>query len=213
MEPLECDTLLFIATSEEEKQTQAIAKELGIELHKGKYDGVTFFNLGTVGFTRLVAVKMEMGSLEYYGSAANGFRFMTCTGATGIVQVGMAFGVNDEAQIVGDVLVSSSIVPYDKRHVQNAPPGSGKPYIVDYSDAVRKIASQSLLDMFSRGADAPEGGYRVFFGSILSGAARISSRTFRDELVRGVPGGNDEIIGREMEAVGLLSVSEPESPN
>ena len=49
--------------------------------------------------------------------------------------------------------------------------------------------------------------YRVHFGALLSGAARIRSRLFRDEVVRGVPSGEDPIIGGEMEGVGLLAAS------
>jgi adenosylhomocysteine nucleosidase len=42
---------------------------------------------------------------------------------------------------------------------------------------------------------------------MLSGAARIYSGRFRDELVQGVPGGEDPIVGGEMEGVGLLAAS------
>jgi adenosylhomocysteine nucleosidase len=47
---------------------------------------------------------------------------------------------------------------------------------------------------------------------MLSGGARIHSRHFRDELVSLIPAPGDEIIGGEMEGVGLLSVSPLEDP-
>jgi nucleoside phosphorylase len=40
------------------------------------------------------------------------------TGAQAIVQVGMAFGIDPERQKPGDVLVSTSLVPYDNRAVR-----------------------------------------------------------------------------------------------
>jgi len=43
---------------------------------------------------------------------------------------------------------------------------------------------------------------------MLSGAARIHSGFFRNELVRSVPPGEDLIIGGEMEGVGLRAASE-----
>jgi nucleoside phosphorylase len=48
---------------------------------------------------------------------------------------------------------------------------------------------------------------------MLSGAARIYSRCFRDELVRNVPAGEEPIVGGEMEVVGLLAASAgPDDP-
>lgn len=47
----------------------------------------------------------------------------------------------------------------------------------------------------------------IHVGAILSGAARIHSSAFRNELVAGVPGGDDLIVGGEMEGVGLLAAS------
>jgi adenosylhomocysteine nucleosidase len=42
---------------------------------------------------------------------------------------------------------------------------------------------------------------------MLSGAARIQSQRFRDELVRSLPADGDPIVGGEMEGVGLLAAS------
>ena len=41
----------------------------------------------------------------------------------------------------------------------------------------------------------------------MSGAARIGSRIYRNELVLNVPPGEDPIVGGEMEGVGLLAAS------
>jgi adenosylhomocysteine nucleosidase len=49
--------------------------------------------------------------------------------------------------------------------------------------------------------------FGVHLGAMLSGAARIHSRVYRNELVFGVPAGQDPIVGGEMEGVGLLASS------
>ncbi|HSW46739.1 MAG TPA: hypothetical protein VLM89_14345 [Phycisphaerae bacterium] len=47
---------------------------------------------------------------------------------------------------------------------------------------------------------------------MLSGGARIFSRRFLVELVKGVPWAEDGIIGGDMEAVGLLSAAPADEP-
>lgn len=72
-----------------------------------------------------------MGPHGRLGSAAKGVRYLAATGAQGIIQVGMAFGVARGPQQIGDVLVSTSLIPYDKRDVKPSPDEPG--YRNDYS--------------------------------------------------------------------------------
>ena len=51
----------------------------------------------------------------------------------------------------------------------------------------------------------------VHFGALLTGAARIHSALFRDELVRGNDNHGEPIVGGEMEGVGLLATCDPEN--
>ena len=65
--------------------------------------------------------------------------------------------------------------------------------------------------LWSSGSAARSGAgphaFGVHLGAMLSGAARIGSSHYRDELVRNVPAGEDPIVGGEMEGVGLLAAS------
>ena len=65
--------------------------------------------------------QLVMGALGRLGSAARGINFREITSAQGIVQLGMAFGVDPDAQKPCDVLVSSSLIPYDSRDVEPNP--------------------------------------------------------------------------------------------
>ena len=47
---------------------------------------------------------------------------------------------------------------------------------------------------------------------MLSGAARIFSRHYLDELLKSVPGVKHGVVGGEMEGAGLLSVSPRKKP-
>jgi len=157
--------------------------------------------------------RLVMGSIGLLGTAARGMRLKTATGAQGIVQLGMAFGIDSRNQQPGDVLVSTSIIPYDNRDIKPARRWwlqrwlCGEGYLTEYAEANREPARPELVELFRR--EQRRGGqpFRVYLGAVLSGAARIHSSCFRDELVRGVPAGEDRIIGGEMEGVGLLAAS------
>ena len=45
--------------------------------------------------------------------------FHNVTGATAMIQLGMAFGVWPDEQRLGDVLVSTSLLPYDSRDIMD----------------------------------------------------------------------------------------------
>jgi adenosylhomocysteine nucleosidase len=154
-----------------------------------------------------------MGSIGLLGTAARGMRLRVATGAQGIVSLGMAFGINPATQNLGDILVSTSIIPYDNRDLRRADRSwiqrlfCGERYVTDYSQANQEPARSALVEVFRREQRRGDHSYRVHLGAMLSGAARIHSRLFRDELVRSVPAGDDPIIGGEMEGVGLLATS------
>lgn len=276
-----CDVLILVATSTEEKELKRAAKEMGLRFDKRAMAGphgdhLEFFSLARVGDSTVYAVRTDLGPLSYEGSASTAVRYQIVTSANAIVQLGMAFGVDPMTQKIGDVLVSTSIIPYDLREVRAAsaksvelprdmllaeqaldandvlepegaspqkanpepempppvstpamgnvrgqdaphtpPPAEHHPdecYVVDYRWAVRHRAKASLIEMckaeLRRGACT----HGVYFGGLLSGGARIRSRKFLGELMRGVPQADDGIVGGEMEGVGLLSVSPPEDP-
>jgi len=206
-EHLPCDLLLFVATSSERKALKDLAQQFDVPMIGKHVKGVgSFKTMGSIGPNRVNVFETEMGPFGYAGSAATAIRAMSVTGATGIVQLGMAFGAYPTIQSTGDVLVSSSIVAYDyltMREVANGSP----PYVADYADprnpTPRFDAKESLLNLFAMAADDPGGNFRVHVGTFLSGGARIQSASYRDHLLRSVPSGNRPFVGGEMEGVGL----------
>jgi len=120
---LRCDILILFATSSEREKLEEAAKELRIAFDKRYTVGphqekVEYFSLGNVGNNRVNAFKTEMGPFGYGGSASRAIYYRTITGATAIIQVGMAFGIDPSGQRLGDVLVSTSLIPYDLREVR-----------------------------------------------------------------------------------------------
>ncbi|MEM9940145.1 MAG: nucleoside phosphorylase-like protein [Planctomycetota bacterium] len=204
-----CDLLVIVATSSERDALKNVANKKGCDFRRIRKSGIgRYYDLGMIGDERAIAVKTSgMGPLSFRGSADLAMRCRQLTGATAIVQLGMAFGVDPDSQNYGDVLVSSGVIPYDNRDYVETDGTRG--YDVDYSRAgfepagpiYERFNQESLQNHASRK-------YSVFTGAILSGSARIFSETFRDELLASVPKGFDPIVGGEMEAVGLLGTSE-----
>jgi adenosylhomocysteine nucleosidase len=205
---LQCDLLLFVATQTEEEQVLAAAPELGIAVEQRNSPLGDYYHLGQVGDSLVNAVRVEMGPLSSGGSASAGILFQQATTATGIIQVGMAFGVDRNRQAIGDVLVSTALLPYDARDART----QGDRYIFEYQRVRRHPAKESLVRLFQAESDREEYGHRIAFGELLSGAARVFSRHYLAELLTLVPGVKDGIIGGEMEGVGLLSVSPRKQP-
>ena len=197
---MDCDLLLFYSTTSEREQLQSVAVELGLPFRRDSHYRLGhYYALGRVGDFEVVAVRTEMGPLKYGGSASKGLFFKTATPATAIVQLGMAFGIDPLRQNLGDVLVSSSLIPYDRRKVIS----HEDHYRFDYTDAEVQPAQSSLLQMFMREAQKSIWSFRIHVGTILSGGTAIYSTKFRDELVRAFLPSAEPIVGGEMEAVGL----------
>ncbi len=112
---------------------------------------------------------------------SKGIFFKRGTPATAIVQTGMAFGIDPVQQHLGDVLVSSSLIPYDRR---KALAHDGH-YRFDYVDAEFQPARPSMLELFLREAQKNEWPFRIHVGAVLSGGTAIYCTKFRDELVTG----------------------------
>ena len=208
-EELRCDVLLFVAVASEEKQLKTVAKSLGLSFQKRPGRHFDYFDLGQVGTFKVLAVRTEMGPFSNEGSAARALLGKAETGATALVSVGMAFGVDRKTQKPGDILVSQSLLTYDNRRVQSGFWSSK----VDYSDVRPFLAKETLLKTL-RGL-AREDGWKdiVKFGPMLTGGARIHCGRFRDHLVKALSRENERVVGGEMEGVGLLSASDPSAPS
>jgi predicted ABC-type ATPase/nucleoside phosphorylase len=116
-----------------------------------------------------------------------------------VVMVGIAFGVDESRQKIGDVLVSKYILNYDLRK------GS-----TQYKEMAKEVSLQ-LFNAFHSGFSKWEYPARaiesekfiVSYGSILTGSALIDDYAFRQKLVNDFS--EHKPIGGEMEAYGIYS--------
>jgi nucleoside phosphorylase len=201
-EPFGCRTLLFVATPDELDELRAAAGELTLPFTPIERESGTYYNLGQIGAGKVYVRKISMGAIGFEGSAARSIYCSNETGASNIVCVGMGFGVDPARQRPGDVLVSSSLLPYDLRRIRS---DAGLPKY-DYGNVHAFPAAGDLLRIFRRERERTERPYAVHVGAMLTGAAHISCRAYRDHLVARCAR-DERIVGGEMEGAGILSLS------
>ncbi len=197
---------------------------LGLRWNEKKSPVGSFYDLGTLGSNRVCAVKTEVGALGSGGTTRNAHHYFAATQATGLVCVGMAFGISRQQQRIGDVLVSESVFPYDVRKVlpRNPTGWAGflrarwrreASWLYTYENASTYPSKRDLQQIFRQHQDRRSLGYSVQFGCLLAGSAKIASGAYRDELVRQCLDSAPSLIGGEMEGVGFLSLARRTNPS
>lgn len=123
-----------------------------------------------------------------------------------IIPLGIAFGIDDKAQRVGDVLVSKAVQGYDIGRLE--PDGTLTPR------QQQRVASRMLVQWFldrqryGRPESCSAPWPTLHIGTLLSGAKLIDNLSFRDSLLALWPNG---IVGGEMEAVGVIAAAEADA--
>lgn len=204
---LRCDYLLFVATPTERDELMKAALDMGLTWSRGAADVGEFWNLGEVGSSRVVAVRTRVGSIGPSGSARSAHHYMALTQATGIIGLGMAFGISREEQPVGTVLVSESLFPYDARTVISDLDRPGQ-WRYQYGENARVYRSKpSLRRIFEQHRDRRASPYEVELGCLLTGSAVLQSASYRDQLLAWCMRIAPRVRGGEMEGAGFLSLA------
>ncbi|MCR4030152.1 5'-methylthioadenosine/S-adenosylhomocysteine nucleosidase family protein [Flavobacterium panacis] len=194
--------LLITATSLETKILHDSIKPFGendfiLKINNGNY---TYF-LGEFGNYLAVHVQCgTMGSISRDSSITTISEAITLFKPKIALMIGIAFGVDDVEQNIGDVLVSECITPYNFKKVQNG------------SDTIRTNdapASKLLINKFKSALGwefllKEDLKAKHIIAPILSGEELINDIKRRDELVKEKPTAK----GGEMEGIGLYSASD-----
>lgn len=200
-----CEKLLFFAIPAEELAFEFVARERGLSFRRCRSEsGQKYFDLGEINGERILAVRTRMGPFAETGSAAQAIQWRDATRAHVVISVGMAFGAMPTLQRIGDILLAEGVLPYDNRIVRTGVRGAP---VVDYSEVEVYPSHSTLLSRFQQTAALPAWNQRVWSGLLLSGAARIHCAAFRDELAQKCGDKSAQVVGGDMESVGLLSAS------
>ena len=191
MADLHADLLLVTATTVETSTVlQVFGEAKGREAETVAIGSKTYRNLGAVNGTRVALVRTEPGAVGLGGALQTVQKGIEALSPAAVVMVGIAFGVDEGKQAIGDVLVSKQLVAYEPQRVGETviPRGS------------RVDCSPLLLDRCRRAEETWERS-AVRTGLVLSGEKLVDALEFRQQLL----GMEPEAVGGEMEGAGLYA--------
>jgi len=193
----QADILIVTITKVE---SQAVMKAFGEATNKdSKPEPIgdrTYHDLGEIRGMRVFMALSQMGSSGPGGTQETVWKGIEALKPQAIIMVGIAFGVNEEKQAIGDILVSQQLWLYDLQRVGTDK--GGKIKIIPRGD--KPHASTWLFDRF-HSADLywDQSKAKVRFGLVMSGDKLVDNFDFREQLKQF----ESEAIGGEMEGAGM----------
>lgn len=192
----EADVLIVTVTKVESRAIMEAFKTEGDRAVPQSIGNRVYFNLGTVNGARVFLTQSEMGTEGLGAALLATTQSIEALSPLAIVMVGIAFGVDEEKQAIGDILVAKQLRLYDLQRVGTHE--DGKPKMIWRGD--KPAASPWLVNLF-KGFDLLWKGTEVHFGTVLTGEKLVDNLDFREQL-RHV---EEEAIGGEMEGAGLYA--------
>jgi nucleoside phosphorylase len=162
------------------------------------YNGANTFHIGMLGCYGTAHVQCAMGSIGRDASILTASESIRFWRAKAVIMAGLAFGMKSAVRSIGDVLVSSTIAPYEP--AREGETSTQRGVIVE--------AGPVLLDRFRnhRGWKYPIGQDRqseIHVGQVLSGEKLVDNSEFLLHLQNTFP----NAIGGEMEGAGLYAAA------
>jgi nucleoside phosphorylase len=186
----------------------------------------TYRNLGVINGTHVWHAISEMASGTPGGMQQTVEKAIRALKPTAVIAVGVAFGVDEETQALGTILVSTQLCPYENAKIATDKQSSVFSSLMKKPTPVRTFVGQAFVDIghrlmgqpravFQARGDRPSASSRlvsyfrgtsynwsdslVKFGHLLTGEKLVDNLAFRNQLVSVFP----TSIGGEMEAAGL----------
>jgi nucleoside phosphorylase/tetratricopeptide (TPR) repeat protein len=185
------DILLVTATKVESKTVLQVFEQATTCRAQAKPIGDRiYFDLGNVNGARAFLVQTEMGAGGLGAALQTVQKGIDAVLPAAVIMVGIAFGVDESRQAIGDILVSENLRCYE-------PQRAGQE-IIPRGDRPR--SSPSLLNRL-KSADLLWDGAKVRFGVVVTGEKLVDDIAFRTQVCAS----EREAIGGEMEGAGLYA--------
>lgn len=149
-------------------------------------------DLGTLNGTRIFHAISQMGSGGVGAMQQTVDKAIRALAPGSVIAVGIAFGIDENKQSIGDILLSKQLLPYELQRV-------GKREITLRSP--RPDASPRLFSHFVGFAQTAWKGAHVRHGLMLTGEKLVDNVDYRSQLLKF----ESEAIGGEMEGAGLYA--------
>lgn len=186
------DLLLVTVNDYETKSViAAFEEETGAGATRLNIDDRLYLDLGDVNGTSVFLALSEMGSGGPGGAQQTVDKAIRALKPGAVIAVGLAFGVDEDKQSIGEILVSKQICLYDLQR-------RGEEIVVRGD---RPHASTRLINYFASFAQTNWSGDRVSPGLLLTGEKLVDNFDYREQLRKL----EVESIGGEMEAGGVYT--------
>ncbi len=191
------DILIVTVTEVESRAVMKVFREAtGKDSKPEPIGNRVYLNLGEVNGSRVFMALSGMGTGGVDGSQEDVRKGIEALSPSAVIMVGIAFGINEKKQAIGDVLISERLMLYDLQRVGTDREGNLE--IIPRGD--RPHASPWLINIFQVAKLVwDESKAKVKFGLVLSGDKLVDNIDFRRQLLKFEP----EAVGGEMEGDGL----------
>jgi nucleoside phosphorylase len=157
-----------------------------------------YFRIGDIGGVTVFLVQAEMGSVSPGASLSTTLDAIDDIKPNAVIMVGIAFGVDENKQEIGEVLVSRQLQLYDPARIGTDKLGAEK---ID-SRGPKVPASAHILSRL-RLADRDWPGKKIRYCVMLSGEKLVDNLDYRNELVKMY----GDVEGGEMEGAGVYAAA------
>ena len=187
--------LVLVTVNETETKAihDAFLEATGAEGVPVSIEGRLYHNLGTINDTTVYHAISEMGSGGPGAMQQAVDKAIRALDPGAVIAIGIAFGVSEDNQSIGDILLSRQIQLYDLQRAGSE--------IVLRGDKAH--ATSRLINHFDAFNQIKWKGAKVRPGLILSGEKLIDNKDYRDQLLAL----QAEAVGGEMEGAGLYVAS------
>lgn len=183
--------VLIVTVTDVETQAvmAAVQSVTGRTVQAETHGDRVYQNLGILSNSQIFMAISAMGSQGLGAAQQTAQKAIAALRPQAVFAVGIAFGIDEGKQEIGEILVSQQLIPYELQRV-------GKEEIILRGD--RPHSSPALIN-FLKSAKLTWQGSKVHFGLVLSGEKLVDHLEYRNKLKTLAP----EAIGGEMEGAGI----------
>jgi nucleoside phosphorylase len=195
---IKADAVLVTVNDTETEQLRAEIERRGYQ-GRVEWGPVNTYRIyGPISGTTIAHVRCTMGSGGQGGSTLTVIDAIRDIQPKCVIGVGVAFGIDEEKQQIGQVLLSQKITAYELQRVGTGPDGE----LVVTPKGPSAETSPRLLGRFRDGLHG-EPDMSILSGEMLSGEKVVDNRQFKHALRTMFP----EAVGGEMEGAGVQAAS------
>lgn len=194
------DKLILLVTATDletkfthQKMTPLESESKILKIHKGL---LTIY-IGKFGLYNIAHVQCSMGSISPTSSIMTVSTALSVLKSKIVIMVGIAFGMDEAKQNIGDVIVSETVIPYNikrigkKDTINRGKEGQASQILLN---RIKNIRTWEFLLKNDETAN-------LIFTRMLSGEELVDNCEYRNELQTSYP----DSLGGEMEGVGVYS--------